>query len=68
MPAKRHERSGSTTDPDTAQVIEVLGGARQGGGDPDVELARMLPALEEIADADSVVLALKRLVQDANKD
>lgn len=71
MPAKRPERNSSPADPDTVQVMEVLGGVRRGRSDPDVELARILPELEGISDADDaddVVLALKRLVLDANTD
>jgi hypothetical protein len=57
-----------STDSDTLRVIDLLRGASRGPQDPDVELAEMLPKLGATSDESAVILALERLVRDANPD
>ena len=55
-------------DAETARVVELLRGASRGPRDPDVELAELLPGIEEATDETAVTLLLERLVRDANQD
>lgn len=53
-------------DPDTSRVEQVLGGAHRAPNDPDVELAMLLADLSGTSREDeAVILALRRLAQDA---
>lgn len=58
----------SQADPDSAVVFDYLRGAMQSPRDPDLELATLLPGLEEKEGHEAVITVLRRLVSDENPD
>ncbi len=55
-------------DPDTHLVLQIFEGAQRSAGDPDRELAAILPEIEGTKDPQDLVRRLRGLVRDAHKD
>ena len=55
-------------DPDTQVVLQIFEGAQRSEGDPDRELAGILPEIEGTKDPQDLVRRLRGLVRDAHKD
>jgi hypothetical protein len=55
------------TDLDTPDVLQLLVAAFERMSDPDIELARLLPAID-ISEPKSIEAALTSLIDDANRD
>ena len=61
-------RVAPSADADTAQVEEILRGAKRGPLDPDLELFQMLAELRGSEDDAVLDTSLERLARDARSD